>query len=112
MQQHVHENEALFGAACYLGFFITGFIFLMIEKESTFVRFHAMQSVVLFLGIFVSLYALAYFPIIGWIAGVALFLSGMILWIAMMWKAFQGDMYKLPLVGDLAEKQLERLSRR
>jgi len=103
------SNENLMGAAAYLLGFITGIIFLLIEKESKFVRFHAMQSTILFGGIFVANIALGFIPILGWLTGLVLTFASFILWIVCMWKAFQGEMFKVPYVGELAEKQLAKM---
>ena len=102
-------NENLMAAASYLLGFLTGIIFLLIEKQSKFVRFHAMQSTILFGGIFVANFALGFIPILGWIVGLVLTFAAFILWIVLMWKSFQGEMYKVPYVGDLAEKQLAKM---
>lgn len=102
-------NENLMGAASYLLGFVTGIIFLLLEKQSKFVRFHAMQSTVLFGGIFVVNIALGFIPILGWLAGLLLSLVSFVFWIICMWKAFQGEMYKVPYVGDVAEKQLAKM---
>jgi uncharacterized membrane protein len=105
----VKGNENLMGAASYLLGFITGVIFLLVEKQSKFVRFHAMQSTILFGGIFIVNIALGFIPILGWLVGLFLSFAAFILWIVCMWKAFQGEMYKAPFVGDLAEKQLAKM---
>lgn len=97
-------------AASYLMGFITGVIFLLLEKESKFVRFHAMQSTILFGGIFIINIALGFIPILGWLAGLLLSLFAFVMWIVCMWKSFQGEMYKVPYVGDLAEKQLVKMN--
>ncbi|RMF05230.1 DUF4870 domain-containing protein [Candidatus Woesearchaeota archaeon] len=102
----LEENiEALL--AYVLGF-ITGIVFLLIEKKNQFVRFHAMQSTILFLGLWVISFVLAYIPILGWIADFLLQILGLILWILLMVKAYQGEKYKVPFVGDIAEKQLSK----
>ncbi len=103
-------NANLMAAASYLLGFVTGIVFLLIEKQSKFVRFHAMQSTILFGGIFVLNLALGFIPILGWLVGLLLSLVAFILWIILMWKAFQGEMYKVPWVGELAEKQLAKMS--
>ena len=103
-------NENLMAAASYLLGFVTGIIFLLLEKQNKFVRFHAMQSTILFGGIFVANIALGFIPILGWLVGLLLSLVAFILWIVLMWKAFQGEMYKVPKVGDLAEKQLAKMA--
>lgn len=97
------------GAASYLLGFITGIIFLLVEKQSKFVRFHAMQSTILYGGIFIINIALGFIPILGWLLGLLLSFVAFILWIMCMWKAFQGEMYKVPYVGDLAEQQLAKM---
>ncbi|OGG12456.1 hypothetical protein A2875_01880 [Candidatus Gottesmanbacteria bacterium RIFCSPHIGHO2_01_FULL_46_14] len=102
-------NENLMAAASYLLGFVTGIIFLLIEKQSRFVRFHAMQSTILFGGIFVVNLALGFIPILGWLVGLLLSLAAFVLWIVLMWKAFQGEMYKVPYVGAIAEKQLAKM---
>src|SRR3989344_1294936 len=103
-------NENLMAAASYLLGFVTGIIFLLIEKQSRFVRFHAMQSTILFGGIFVVNLALGFIPILGWLVGLLLSLAAFVLWIVLMWKAFQGEMYKVPYVGAIAEKQLAKMA--
>lgn len=103
-------NENLMAAASYLLGFVTGIIFLLLEKESKYVRFHAMQSTILFGGIFVLNIGLGFIPILGWLAGLLLSLVAFVLWIVCMWKAFQGEMYKVPYVGELAEKQLSKMT--
>lgn len=102
------NNENLMGAATYLLGFITGIIFLLVEKESKFVRFHAMQSTILFGGIFIANIVLGFVPILGWILGLLLSFAAFIFWILCMWKAFQGEMYKVPYVGAIAQRQLSK----
>ena len=102
-------NENLLAAASYLLGFVTGIIILLVEKESKFVRFHAMQSTILFGGIFIVNIALGFIPILGWIVGLILSFVAFIMWIVLMWKAFQGEMYKVPYVGKLADEQLAKM---
>lgn len=103
-------NENLMAAASYLLGFVTGVVMLLLEKQSKFVRFHAMQSTLLFGGVFVANIALGFVPILGWLIGLFLSFAAFILWIVCMWKAFQGEMYKVPYVGDMAEKQLAKMA--
>ncbi|MFH1458602.1 MAG: DUF4870 domain-containing protein [Candidatus Omnitrophota bacterium] len=90
----------------YLAGFITGIIFYVVEKENKFVRFHAMQSIVTFGGLFILQMVLAFIPIIGWILIPFLSITSLILWIVLMIKAYQGENFKLPIAGDIAEKQV------
>ncbi len=95
------ENVEAFLA--YLLGFVTGIIFLLVEKKSRYVRFHAAQSTVLFLGLFVIKFVLGFIPILGWITGVLLGLLGFVLWIVCMIKAIKHEDFKLPIVGNIAE---------
>lgn len=105
------NNEQLMAAASYLLGFLTGVVMLIVEKQSKFVRFHAMQSTILFGGVFLANIVLGFIPILGWLLGILLSFASFILWIVCMWKAFQGEMYKVPYVGDLAEQQLAKMSK-
>jgi|MudIll2142460700_1097286.scaffolds.fasta_scaffold26491_5 uncharacterized membrane protein/ribosomal protein L40E len=98
------------GLLCYLATWITGLIFILIEKENKFVRFHAMQSIVAFGAIFVAyilLMGLGFIPVIGLLFDILswiLALLAFVLWIVLMVKAYQGERFKLPIAGDIAEK--------
>lgn len=91
----------------YLVGFVTGIVFMIIEKENKFVRFHAMQSIFLSGGLFVAHIILGFIPYVGWIISILLSLLGLVLWIILMLKAYQGELYKLPVIGDIAEKQVQ-----
>jgi len=102
-------NENLLAASSYLLWWVTGIIILLVEKENKFVRFHAMQSIILFGGIHIITIVLMLIPILGWLINLALVFVAFILWIVLMWKSFQGEMYKVPYVGEMAEKQLAKM---
>ena len=92
----------------YLLGFITGIIFLVVEKDSQFVRFHAMQSTIVSIGLFVLNIALGMIPFLGWLVGLLLAPVAFLLWIFLMYKAFQGEKFKLPVIGDIAEQQVAK----
>jgi uncharacterized membrane protein/ribosomal protein L40E len=92
------------GLLCYVLGWITGLVFILIEKENKFVRFHAMQSIVVFGAWNVLAIILWWIPFVGWILGTVLSLLGLVLWIILMVKAYQGERFKLPIAGDIAEK--------
>lgn len=87
--------------------FVTGIIFFVIEKDK-YVRFHALQSIFTFGTLFILNYVLIAIPIIGWLGNILLAPLTLILWIILMIKAYQGERFKLPLFGELAEKQLNK----
>src|SRR5690625_3234495 len=103
-------DENVAGFLCYLVGFVTGIIFLVIEKENRFVRFHAMQSIITFGALFVVNIVLSMIPILGWLLMIPLVPLTLIIWIILMIKAYNRQMYKLPVVGNIAEKQLEKLN--
>jgi uncharacterized membrane protein len=94
------------GLLAYLLGLISGIVFFVIEKENKFVRFHAMQSICLSGGLFVASIVLTFIPILGWIVLLVLQLASVVFWIICMIKAYQGQWYKLPIVGDIAAKQV------
>ena len=102
------ENVA--GLLCYVLGWISGLVFVLIEQESKFVRFHAMQSIATFGSIMIVSIALSIFgliPFLGVIFDIANGIIGLlafVLWIVLMVKAVQGTKYKLPWAGDFAEK--------
>lgn len=107
------------GLLTYLAGFITGIIFLIIEKEDRFVRFHAWQSIVLsvtfaiiWILIGIADFILAYIPIIGWLIG--LLISGLfglvtfIIWVLMMVRTYQGHETNLPILGNIARNLTDK----
>jgi uncharacterized membrane protein len=100
---NVDENIA--GLLCYIGIWVTGIIFLLMEKENESVKFHAMQSIVTFLPLMVIAIVIGWIPWVGWILAPLVWLLTVILWLVLMIKAYQGEKFKLPIVGDIAEKQ-------
>ncbi|MEI3605632.1 DUF4870 domain-containing protein [Pseudogracilibacillus sp. SE30717A] len=103
-------EENIAAVICYLGAFITGIIFLFLEQSSKFVRFHAMQSTVLFLGLWIIQFILGFIPFFGWFLSGLIYLAGIILWVVLMVKSYQKEYYKLPVVGDLSEDFLAKLN--
>jgi uncharacterized membrane protein len=104
------------GALCYLLLLITGILFLVLEpyKRNQFVRFHAFQAIFLHLA-WIALaiadsiigmilpWSLAVLTSLIWLV---IFLGGMAVWIFCMVKAYNRERFKLPIIGDLAEKQV------
>jgi len=101
---------------CYICSPITGIIFLLIEKENKDVRFHAWQSLVFgvsYIVIIILLEILAF--IMGMIASVLgiiigffipiVMLAAFILWIVCLVKAYQGERWKIPVIGEFSAKK-------
>jgi len=86
---------------------IPAILFLILEpyNKNRFVRFHAFQCIFLAVGLFVIQMVLAFIPIIGWLISLLVSLGTLALWIVLLIKAYGGQMFKLPVIGDMAEKQ-------
>ncbi len=92
---------------------VPAIIFLVMEpyNRSRFVRFHSFQSIffaVAWTVIWIALTFVGMMPVLGWMTILIwplLGIGGLILWIILLLKANQGQMFKLPVIGDMAEKQ-------
>lgn len=86
---------------------VPAIIFLVIEpfNRNRFVRFHAFQSIFLCVAWFVAHIVLMMIPVLGWMIAGLLGLAFLVLWVLCMAKAYSGQMFKLPVIGDIAEKQ-------
>jgi uncharacterized membrane protein len=101
------------GLLCYVLGWVSGLVFVLIEKENKFVRFHAVQAIVVFGAVTIVqivLGVLAQIPFIGllfWILYAIVWLLALVLWIVLMVKAYQGTMFKLPWAGNFAEERIK-----
>ena len=103
------------GALCYLFGLITGVLFLALApyNQSKFVRFHAFQSI-FFNVAWIALWIVSAIfhlmlpfglGVILALFGLLIWLGGLLLWLFLMYKAYTNEKFKLPVIGDLAEKQ-------
>lgn len=104
-------SENVAGALCYLLGVITGVIFLVIApyNQNKTVRFHAFQSIFLSVAYFVIQIAWSIVSVfthgLGFLFYPLLLLCFFVLWLYMMFSAYNNKKVKLPVIGDLAEKQ-------
>ena len=96
----LEENVA--SLLCYILAWVTGIIFFLIEQKNKVIRFHAMQSMIVFISL--SVISAILTALFGGVFGTFIGLLAFALWIVLMVKAYQGGIYKLPVAGDLAEK--------
>jgi len=117
---NLEENMA--GLLCYLLTWITGIIFFFMEKKNKTVRFHALQSILTFLPLMIIGWIVGWVgaPSVSWGYGYSysynpgipaliylswiIWIITVILWLVLMIKAYQGEKFKLPVIGDIAEK--------
>jgi uncharacterized membrane protein len=110
-------NDNLAGALCYIVGFITGILFLVLEpyNRRPFVRFHAFQSIFFCVAwIALSIALSIAFGIVGavtsmWLVFLPLRMligfAGFLIWLFLMYKAYNNEWYQLPIVGPIALKQ-------
>ncbi len=92
---------------------IPAILFLVLEpyNRSRFIRFHAFQCIffaVAWTALWIALNIIVHIPFLGWLTILIwplIGLAGFIIWIVLLLKAYQGQMWKLPVIGDMAEKQ-------
>jgi uncharacterized membrane protein len=96
------------GVLCYLFAWVGGLVFLLLERDNRFVRFHAAQSILFFGTTSILGWIFSFFPFglfgLGGIVG----LVGFIGWIVLMVAAHRGRYYKLPVFGEYAEQLASR----
>ena len=116
-------DENIASLIAYLAGWVSGLIFFLIEKDSRLVRFHAMQSILLnvtfgvaavIFVVVISVLVIVLGMISDSLAAIASLLSGLLwlvlglgillVWILCLIKAYGGTMYKLPIIGNYAEK--------
>jgi len=93
------------GLLCYVLGWITGIIFIVLEKKSTYVRFHAWQSIMTFGVLTVAQLVLGWIPFVGWILNILIGILMFVLWLILIIQAGTGKMWKVPGAGDWAERQ-------
>ena len=95
---------------------IPAILFLVLEpyNKRRFIRFHSFQCIFLCVAAIVLSIALSFLwhiPVLGWIVGLLLWpllgLAELVIWIILLLKAYQGQMFKVPVIGDMAEKQAD-----
>ena len=116
-------DENVAALLSYIIHFISGLVFFLMEKNSRLVRFHAMQAIILgglwVVGMFVCMFAWFVIAIIATqlpalLGGLLSLVTGLLIfvffaavfvgWILGMVKAYQGQYFKLPVIGNFAEK--------
>jgi uncharacterized membrane protein len=93
------------GALAYL--WLIAIVWLVLEpyNKDRFIRFHSFQAIGLGVVAFIVSFVLGFVPILGWIASVFWGLAVFLAWLFCIFKAFNNEMFKLPVIGDFAQKQ-------
>lgn len=116
-------DENLAAPLSYVATWLSGLVFFLMEKDSRLVRFHAMQAILLgaaatvggivlwVLWVVVTLILAQIADVLGTLAGLVLglvigvyYLAIFVAWVLCLIKSYQGQYYKLPVLGNFAEK--------
>ena len=100
------------GALAYVTI-IPAIVFLVLDpyNKNRFIRFHAFQCIffaVAWCALWIVLSIIAHIPFLGWLTILIwplIGLAGFVIWMVLVLKASQGQVFKLPVIGDMAEKQ-------
>ena len=103
----LNMSENVAALIAYLFGWLSGLIIFLLEKDSRFVRFHALQSLIFFGAMSLILGVLGRIPVIGWVFAVVGGIATFGYWIIGMIKAYQGEFYRFPIVGDIAAGQIK-----
>jgi uncharacterized membrane protein len=112
MVSHDSSRNQVAAISYVLGF-VTGIVILMVEKDDRFIRFHAMQSTLstgslfilnIILGIVLT--PLGVFSFISTLTGIIIWLAIFYLCVRSFIEAYRGNVYKLPVFGNIAEKRV------
>lgn len=99
-------NEKFIAALCYFLFFITGILFLMIEKDNSFIRFHALQAIILGVCILPVMSTFFFISSIGWLIPVSLVIISFLIWSYFIYQTLKGRKVPLPFIGEAIERQI------
>jgi uncharacterized membrane protein len=100
--------ENIAGVLCYVAGWVSGLIFILIEPANRTVRFHAFQSVMVFGFLNLAYFVVYFVPVIDWMLNIIIFGATVIFWVVAVVKTYQGQKWRLPLIGRLAERWAAR----
>lgn len=112
------ENQGSFGnldpnisaALSYVLPPITGVVFFLMEKNNKFVRFHAFQSILFGVAVWIA-YMISNILVVVLIGALLIPIVSIVsffVWLLLMWKAYNNEEYELPYIGAIAKKQIEK----
>lgn len=93
-------------ALAYSCGWISGLLVLAFERHNRFVRFHAVQSVVVFAVLSAAWFLGLSIPLLGWLVSFVLIPPiSAVLWLLLMFKAYQGERFRVPYAAEIAEQR-------
>jgi len=101
-------DENVASLLAYALFLLSGVVVLIMEKENKTVRFHALQSILWFGALAITNVIAGWIPLLGGLLGSIISLVTIVSWAFLMYNAYIGKKFKIPMVGDVAETQIEK----
>jgi uncharacterized membrane protein len=99
--------ENVVAMLAYLFGWVSGLIIFLIERQSSFVRFHALQSLIFFGVLTLVISIFARIPFVGWLIAAVGGITSFVFWIMGMVRAYAGELYRFPIAGDIAASQIK-----
>lgn len=91
-------------ALCYALFWVSGIVFLVLERENKLVKYHAIQSIITFLGLSIASFIIGLMPVLGVLAQILLAIGIFILWLYLLVRTYEGVKVTVLFAGEMAEK--------
>lgn len=101
-------DENVAGLLTYTVGFVSGIMFFVLGKNSRFIRFHSMHSILLSIISIILFFILAIIPAIGWFMFILIIPAALILWIALMLKAYRREYVRIPIITAIVNKQISK----
>ena len=100
-------DENVAAALSYALGWLTGLGFLLTEPDNRFVRFHAMQSTIVFGALSLLCILLQVIPLLGLLLVLFVVIPvSAVMWLILIYKAYQGEHFKFPIAGNIAEQKM------
>ena len=93
-------SDNVAGALCYVLWWITAIVFLILEPNNKTIRFHAFQSIIVFGAITVLQIIFFWVPVLN----VIIWIAGVIFWVVLIVMTYQNREFKIPIATEIARK--------
>ncbi len=100
-KQSTSVPQGIAGLIAYFAPLFGGLLFLFLERENKLVRFHAVQSILLWIFFIIISAVFSWIPVLN----ILLWLFILIVWIFMMYQALMERQFELPVIGRIARRQ-------
>ena len=110
VSKYTNLEPKVAAALAYIVTPFTGIAFFIIEKEDKFVRFHAFQSILFGIAVSVAWFIATSLIVvlIGILLAPLVSIGSLVLYLILLWKAYNGEMYELPYLGKIAKEQANK----